>query len=88
MFDKRALRRIFVPKRNEVSGGWRKLHNGELHSLYPSSVIIRVIKSIRVRWAGHVSRMERLEMLTKFWLRRLNGRDHSENPVAGCKIIY
>ena len=51
------LRRIFGPKRNE-NGQWRRLHNEELHSLYHSSNIVRVIKSRRLRWAGHVSRME------------------------------
>ena len=49
--------RIFEPKRDE-NGEWRRLHNEELHSLYPSPNIIRVIKSRRLRWAGHVARME------------------------------
>jgi hypothetical protein len=51
------LRRIFGPKRDEVTGGWRKLHNEELHSLYSSPSIIRIIKSRRMRCAGHVARM-------------------------------
>jgi hypothetical protein len=51
-----VLRRIFGPKREE-DRSWRKLHNDELHNPYPSSNIIRVIKSRRVRWAGHVARM-------------------------------
>jgi hypothetical protein len=52
------LRRIFGPKRDdEVTGGWRKLHNEELHDLYSSPSIIRVIKARRMRWAGHVARM-------------------------------
>jgi hypothetical protein len=51
-----VLRRIFGPKRDEVTGGWRKLHNKELHDLYSSPSIIR-IKSRRMRWAGHVARM-------------------------------
>jgi hypothetical protein len=59
VFENRVLRRIFGPKRNEVTGGWRKLHNEELHNLYSSSSIIRMIKSRRMRWAGHVARMER-----------------------------
>jgi hypothetical protein len=50
-------RRIFGPKRDEVTGGWRKLHNEELHNLYSSPSIIRMIKSRRMRWAGHVARM-------------------------------
>jgi hypothetical protein len=53
------LRRIFGPKRAGVTGGWRELHNEELHDLYSSPSIIRVIKSRRMRWAGHVARMER-----------------------------
>jgi hypothetical protein len=53
-----VLRRIFGPKRDEVTGGWRKLHNEELHNLYSSSSIIGMIKSRRMRWAGHVTRME------------------------------
>jgi hypothetical protein len=51
------LRRIFGPKRDEVTGGWRKLHNEELHSLFSSPNIIRMFKSRRMRWAGHVARM-------------------------------
>jgi hypothetical protein len=49
--------RIFGPKRDEVTGGWRKLNNEELHNLYSSPSIIRMIKSRRMRWAGHVARM-------------------------------
>jgi hypothetical protein len=54
----RVLRRIFGPKRDEVTGGWRKLHNEEIHNLYSSPSIIRVIKSRRMRWPGHVAHME------------------------------
>jgi len=54
VFEKRVLRRIFGPKRDEVTGEWRKLHNGELYS---SLNIVRVIKSRRMRWVGHVARM-------------------------------
>jgi hypothetical protein len=57
VFENRALRRIFGPKRDGVTGGWRKLHNKELHNLYSSPSIIRIIKSRRMRWAGHVARM-------------------------------
>jgi hypothetical protein len=56
MFENRVLR-IFGPKRDGVTGGWRKLHNEELHNLYSSPSIIRIIKSRRMRWAGHVARM-------------------------------
>jgi hypothetical protein len=57
VFENRALRRIFVSKRDEVIGEWRKLHNEKLHDLYPSPNIVRVIKWRRMRWAGHVARM-------------------------------
>jgi hypothetical protein len=56
VFENRVLRRIFGPKREE-DGSWRKLHNDELHSLYSSPNIVRVIKSRRMRWAGHVACM-------------------------------
>jgi hypothetical protein len=59
VFENRVLRRIFGPKRDEVTGGWRKLHNEELRGLYSSPSIIRIIKSRRMRWVGHVARMER-----------------------------
>jgi hypothetical protein len=52
-----VLRRVFWSKRNEVTGEWRKLHNEELHDLYSSPTIVRVIKSRIMRWAGHVARM-------------------------------
>jgi hypothetical protein len=57
MFENRMLRRTFGPKRDGVTGGWRKLHNEELHNLYSSPSTIRIIKSRRMRWAGHVARM-------------------------------
>jgi len=57
VFENRALRRIFGPKRNEVTGEWRKLHNEELNDLYSSHNIVRVIKSRTLRWARNVARM-------------------------------
>ena len=57
MFENRALRRIFGLKKNEVTRKWRKLHNEELNDLYSSPNIVRVTKSRRMRWAGHVARM-------------------------------
>jgi hypothetical protein len=53
-----VLRRIFGPRRDEVTEDWRKLHNEELHNLYSSPNIIRMIKSWKIRWAGHVALME------------------------------
>jgi hypothetical protein len=67
VFENRVLRRIFGPKRDEVTGGCRKLHNEELHNLYSSPNIIRMIKSGRMRWAGHVVRMGRRGMLIAYW---------------------
>jgi hypothetical protein len=64
-FENRVLRKIFGPKR-EKDGSWRKLHNDELHDLYSSPNIVRVIKSRRMRWVGHVALMG--EVLTGFWL--------------------
>jgi hypothetical protein len=57
VFENRVLRRIYGPKRDEVTGEWRKLNNDELRDLYSSPSIIRMIKSWRMRWAGHVARM-------------------------------
>jgi hypothetical protein len=57
VFENRVLRRIFGPKRDEVTGEWRKLHNEGLNDLYSLPNIVRVVKSRRMRWAGHVARM-------------------------------
>ena len=57
VFENMVLRRIFGPRRDEVMGEWRRLHNDELNDLYYSPNIVRVIKSRRMRWAGHVARM-------------------------------
>jgi hypothetical protein len=57
VFENRVLRRIFGPKRDKETGDWRKLHNEELHDLYSSPSIIRIIKARRMRWAVHVARM-------------------------------
>jgi hypothetical protein len=62
VFENRVLRRIFGPKRDKITGECRRLHNEEFNDLYPSPNIIRVIKSIRMRWAGHVARMLRGEV--------------------------
>jgi hypothetical protein len=57
VFENRVLRRILGPKRDEVAGEWRKLHNEELHDLYSSPSVITIIKSRRMSWSGHVARM-------------------------------
>jgi hypothetical protein len=57
VFENRVMRRIFGPKGNRMTGGWRKLRNEELHDLYSSPNIIRNIKASRLKWAGHVVRM-------------------------------
>jgi hypothetical protein len=57
VFENRILRRIFGPKRDDVTGEWRKLHSEELHNLYSSPDIIRQVRSRRMRWAGHLARM-------------------------------
>jgi hypothetical protein len=57
VFENRVLKKMFGPKRDEVKGGWRKLHNKELCDLYSSPGTIRVMKSRRMKWAEHVARM-------------------------------
>jgi len=57
VFENLVLRRIFGPRKDEATGEWRRLHNEELNDLYSSPNIVRVIKSRRMRWAGHVARM-------------------------------
>jgi hypothetical protein len=76
VFENRVLRKIFGLKRDEVIGGWRKLHIEELHNLYSSPSIIRIIKSRRMIWSGHVARMGRTEMHIGFWLESWKERDH------------
>jgi hypothetical protein len=79
VFEKRVLRRIFGPKREE-DGSWRKLHNDELHSLYSSLNIVRVIKSRRVRWAGHVARIGEGRGVHRVLVGRLEGKRPLERP--------
>jgi hypothetical protein len=74
VFESRALRRISGSKRDGVTGGWRKLHNEELHNLYSSPSIIRIIKSRMMRWAGHVARMGRKRNVYRIWVRKPEGK--------------
>jgi hypothetical protein len=81
-----VLRRIFGPKREE-DGSWRKLHNDELHSLYFSPNIVTVIKSRRLRWAGHVACMGEGRGVYRFWLGGPKARYHWEYLGIGGRII-
>jgi hypothetical protein len=74
VFENRVLRRIFGPKRDEAAGEWRRLHNGELNDLYLSPNIIRVIKSRRMRWAGHLARTREERGAYRILVRRPEGR--------------
>jgi hypothetical protein len=79
VFENKVLRRIFGPKRDEVTGEWRKLHDKKL--------ITRVIKSSRLRWAEHVARRGRAEVYTGFWRGNMRERDHLEDPGVDGRII-
>jgi hypothetical protein len=74
VFENRVLGRIFGPKRDEARGGYRKLYNEELHNLYSSPSISRMIKSGRMRWAGHVARMEEK--------RNIMGKPEGKRPLG------
>jgi hypothetical protein len=78
VFENRVLTRIFGPRRDEVTGDWRKLYNEELHNLYSSPNIIRINKSRRMRWAGHVARMGK----TRNAYRILVGKPEGKRPLG------
>jgi hypothetical protein len=82
-----VLRGIFGPKRDEVTGEWRRLHNEELNDLYSSPNIIRVIKSSRMRWAEHVARMGEGRGAYRIFVGDLREGDHLEDPGVDGKII-
>jgi hypothetical protein len=82
VFENRVLRKIFGPKRKE-DGSWRKLHNDELHSLYSSRNTVRVIKSWRMRWAGHVARMWEGRGVYRCLVGRPEGRRPLERSRSG-----
>jgi hypothetical protein len=84
---KTVLRRIFGPKRDEVTGEWRKLHNEELHDLYSSPNIIGIIKARRMRWAGPVARMGRRGMCIGCWWESQREGGHLEDQDVGGWII-
>jgi hypothetical protein len=81
VFGNSFLRRIFAPKRDEVTGEWRKLHSEELHNLYSSPDIIRQAKSRRMRWAGRVARMGEERQVHKI----LVGKSEGKRPLGRPK---
>jgi hypothetical protein len=84
VFENRVLRRMFGPKRDEVMGEWRKLHNEELHNLYSSPDIIRHVKSRRMRWAGHVARMGEERIVYKV----LVGKPERKRPLGRPRLRW
>jgi hypothetical protein len=83
VFENRVLRRIFGPKRDGVMGGWRKLHNEELHNLYSLPSIIRIIKLSRMRWAGHVARMGEKRNVYRLLVGKPEGKTPLGRPRCG-----
>jgi hypothetical protein len=81
------MRKIFGPKRDKVTGEWRRLNNEELYDLYYSPNIIRVFKLGRIRWEGHVERMGREEAHTEFWWGNLNEGDHLKDLGEAGRIL-
>ena len=84
MFENMVLRSIFGPWRDEVTGEWRRLHNEELNDLYSSPNIVRVIKSRRMRWAGHVARMGKERGLYRVLLEKPEERRPLGRPRRRC----
>jgi hypothetical protein len=80
VFENRVQRGIFGPKRDEVTGEWRKLHSGELHNVYSLPDIIRQVKSRRMRWAGHVARMGEGRNVYGIWTGKAEGKRPLERP--------
>jgi len=80
VFESKVLRRIFGPRRDEVTGEWRRLHNEELNDLYSSPNIVRVIKSRRIRWAGHVARMGEERGVYRVLVGKPEGKRPLERP--------
>jgi hypothetical protein len=80
LFENKVLRRILGPKRDEVTGEWRKLHNEELRDLYSSPSIIRIIKSMRLRWAGQVARMEEKRNAYRLLVEKPEGKSPLGRP--------
>jgi hypothetical protein len=87
VFQNRVLRGIFGPKRDKVTGGWRKLHNEELHNLYSLPSIITTIKSRRMKWAGHVARMESKRNEYRILVGKPEGKRTLDVDVGGWIIL-
>ena len=81
------LRRVFGPKRDEVTGEWRKLHNKALSDLYSLPNIVRVVKSRRMRWVGHVGRMGEGRVVHRVLVGKPEERDHWGDPDVDGRII-
>jgi hypothetical protein len=81
------LWRIFGPKKDQITGKWRKLHNEELHDLYSSPSIVRLIKSRRMRWAGHEARMGEGRGVYRVLVGNLRERNHWGDPHVDGRII-
>jgi hypothetical protein len=87
VFENRVLRRIFGPKRDEVTGGWRKLHKEELRELYFSPSISRMIKSRRMRWSGHVARIGEKKTYSYCWVSQKEKHHQEDKDVGGLIIL-
>jgi hypothetical protein len=85
VFENRVLKRIFRPKREEVAGGWRRLHSEELHYLHASPNVVRVMKSRKVKWTGSVARMGQMRNLYKILLGKPEGKGALGKP--SCRWV-
>ena len=84
VFENKVLRKMFGPKRDEVTGEWRKVHNEEIHDLYTSPIIVRVKKSRSMRWTGHVVRMGKIRGVYRF----LVGKPERKRPLGKPRLRW
>jgi hypothetical protein len=87
VLENRVLRRVFWPKSDEVTGGWRKLHNEGFSDLFSLQNIVRVVKSRRMRWEGHVARVGQGRAVYRVLWRYVREREHWGDPDADGRII-